>query len=152
MGKVVLGIVIVILVLVVLAGAGYLSKGGYDNQLGGDGEESYVPAQGEDSEETVDNDEEENIEGITGGEVKEFSLNAERWNFTPSVITVSKGDIVKITMNNIDTTHGISLPDFGVSGNDFIEFTADKPGEYTFYCNNYCGEGHSGMTGKLIVQ
>jgi len=80
-----------------------------------------------------------------------FSVDAKRWQFTPDVIRVKKGQKVKIIINNTDTTHGISLPDFNVSGNDSIEFTADKIGEFTFKCNTFCGDGHSAMQGKIIV-
>jgi len=80
-----------------------------------------------------------------------FSVDAKKWQFTPYVIRVKKGQRVKIIINNTDTTHGISLPDFNVSGNDSIEFTADKIGEFTFKCNTFCGDGHSAMQGKIIV-
>jgi cytochrome c oxidase subunit 2 len=80
-----------------------------------------------------------------------FSVDAKRWQFTPDVIKVKKGQKVKIIINNIDTRHGINLPDFNVSGNDSIEFTADKVGEFTFKCNTFCGDGHLTMQGKIIV-
>lgn len=80
-----------------------------------------------------------------------FSVDAKRWQFTPDVINVKKGQKVKIIINNTDTTHGINLPDFNVAGNDSIEFTADKTGEFVFKCNTYCGDGHGAMQGKIIV-
>ena len=80
-----------------------------------------------------------------------FSVDAKRWQFTPDVIRVKKGQKVKIIINNADTTHGINLPDFNVAGNDSVEFTADKIGEFTFKCNTFCGDGHSAMQGKIIV-
>jgi len=33
-----------------------------------------------------------------------------------------------------------------------FEFVADKVGEFNFFCNVYCGEGHSEMGGKLVVR
>lgn len=81
-----------------------------------------------------------------------FNIDAKRWQFAPSVINVKKGQRVKIVINNIDTIHGINLPEFaGAIGNDSIEFTADKTGEFPFFCKNFCGDGHTGMTGKVIV-
>ena len=80
-----------------------------------------------------------------------FSVDAKRWQFTPDVINVKKGQQVKIIINNTDTTHGINLPDFNVSGNDSIEFLADKTGEFVFRCNTFCGNGHATMQGKIIV-
>ena len=92
----------------------------------------------------------DNTEGI-GQPVKEFTLNAARWNYTPDTVTVKKGDRVKININNIDTTHGINIPDLGIEGNESVEFTADKSGTFPFWCDKYCGKGHSEMGGKLVV-
>jgi len=85
-------------------------------------------------------------------EVREISINAKRFNFSPGIITVKEGERVRLLINNQDTTHGINIPDLGVSGNNVVEFTADKKGEFTFYCGNYCGAGHSGMQGTIIVE
>jgi len=84
--------------------------------------------------------------------VREIIIDAKRFDFNPETITVKEGEKVKLSINNQDTTHGISIPDFGVTGDNGVEFTADKKGEFTFYCNNYCGEGHRGMQGKIIVE
>lgn len=85
-------------------------------------------------------------------EVKEFKINAFRFSYEPNVITVNKNDKVKILINNTDTIHGIRIPDLGISGNDFIEFTAGKSGQFAWYCNTFCGGGHTQMQGTLIVK
>ncbi len=91
-------------------------------------------------------------------EVKEFSIIAKNWEFEPSEIKVKKGDKVKLTIKSIDVEHGFSIPDFNVSKKlipdetEVIEFTADKTGTFTFFCNVWCGAGHSTMSGKLIVE
>ncbi|VVB98770.1 Nitrous-oxide reductase [uncultured archaeon] len=89
---------------------------------------------------------------------KEFSITAKQFEFLPSTITVNKGDTVKLNLTSADVAHGIALPDFGVSkeipaGETVsVEFTADKSGTFTFFCNVPCGEGHREMTGTLIVK
>jgi len=88
----------------------------------------------------------------TGKEIKEFKVNAFRFGYEPNVITVEKNDKVKISINNTDTIHGIRIPDLGISGNDFIEFTAEKSGQFAWFCNNFCGGGHTQMQGTLIVK
>ncbi|MEK6918337.1 MAG: cytochrome C oxidase subunit II [Nanoarchaeota archaeon] len=85
-------------------------------------------------------------------QTKVITLDAQRFEYTPSIITVKKGDFVKIVVNSIDTTHGIAVPDFNVGGVDGVEFTADKVGTFTFHCPTFCGSGHREMTGTLIVQ
>jgi len=90
-------------------------------------------------------------------ETKEFSMTAKQWEFIPNTITVNKGDTVKLSIRSIDVSHGIALPEFGVS--EFLrpgittdlEFVADKTGTYSFYCSVQCGAGHGSMRGTLIV-
>ena len=90
--------------------------------------------------------------------VKEFSMIAKKWQFDPSTINVKQGDKVRLKIKSIDVTHGFSLPDFNVNENlepekeVVVEFIADKKGEFSFFCSVFCGEGHSGMKGKLIVE
>ena len=90
--------------------------------------------------------------------VKEFSMIAKKWQFDPSTINVKQGDKVRLKIKSIDVTHGFSLLDFNVNENlapekeVVVEFIADKKGEFSFFCSVFCGEGHSGMKGKLIVE
>mgnify|MGYP001605693911 CR=1 FL=1 len=89
---------------------------------------------------------------IKESEIKEFTVKAFRFGYTPDTITVNKGDKVKITIDNTDTLHGIRIPDLNIKGNDVIEFTAEKTGEFDWYCANMCGKEHMQMKGKLIVR
>lgn len=90
--------------------------------------------------------------------IKVFIMNAEKFKFTPSILTVDKGDIVRLTITSKDADHGISIGDFGVSETikagttKTVEFIADKTGTFTFQCSVYCGEGHPSMKGTLIVK
>jgi cytochrome c oxidase subunit 2 len=83
--------------------------------------------------------------------VKEFNVKAYRFGYTPDKITVQKGDTVRIKVENTDTIHGMRIPDLGINGTESLEFTADKEGEFTWYCNVMCGEKHMVMNGTLIV-
>lgn len=84
--------------------------------------------------------------------VKEFTIKAFRFGYSPDIITVNQGDKVKIIIENTDTLHGIRIPELGIKGNEVLEFTADKKGEFVWYCTNMCGSGHMQMQGKLIVK
>jgi len=94
----------------------------------------------------------------TSGSVKEFSMIAKKWQFDPSVINVKQGDKVRLKIKSIDVAHGFSLLDFNVNENlepgkeITVEFVADKKGEFTFFCSVFCGVGHIGMKGKLVVE
>ena len=89
---------------------------------------------------------------------REKAMTAKRWEFSPSTVTVAKGQRVVLTITSSDVTHGFSLPDFGVTAKlvagqeTRVEFTPDKTGSFTFSCNEFCGTGHGSMRGTLIVQ
>jgi len=92
------------------------------------------------------------------GQTKEFTMTARQWSFDPSQINVDLGDEVVIHIKSVDVTHGFGLPDFGINENlepgkeVIVKFLADKKGEFSFICSVYCGTGHSGMRGTLIVK
>ncbi len=87
------------------------------------------------------------------GEVgRTIQIDAKWFDFNPNEIRLKQGEDVTIQINNIDAMHGITIPALGVRGDDMIKFRADEKGEFEFYCNNFCGEGHSDMIGKIIVE
>lgn len=85
-------------------------------------------------------------------EVREIIVSASKFEYSPSIIAVKRGERIKLIINNTDTLHGITIPELGISGDDFVEFVVDKEGEFAWYCNNFCGQGHRQMQGKLIVE
>lgn len=95
----------------------------------------------------------------SNGQTKDVSLTAKEFAFSPKTITVSKGDMVKVTLTNNGTyPHNFTLTDFQVSGTNVapgqtgvFTFTAEKTGSFTFFCS-VPGHKDRGMTGTLIVQ
>jgi cytochrome c oxidase subunit 2 len=89
---------------------------------------------------------------------REFDITARKWAFSPGTIKVSEGDTVTLKIRSVDVEHGFSLPAFGVNedlspGKEVeVTFVADKKGTYAFFCNVYCGSGHSEMSGSLVVE
>lgn len=84
--------------------------------------------------------------------LKEFTLEATRFVYSPDTIEVNKGDKVRININNVDTMHGIRIPAFGIKDEYSIEFTANQTGEFDFFCTVFCGDQHREMRGKLIIK
>lgn len=90
--------------------------------------------------------------------VREFDMTAKRYSFNPSTIRVNQGDLVRITVESTDVSHGIAIREYDINvelppgQTKIIEFTADKKGTFNFYCSVFCGSGHSRMTGTLIVE
>ena len=92
------------------------------------------------------------------GTVHEITMTARDYEFDPGVITVKKGEKVRLIITATDREHGIKIEGYDIdqvlnSGvPTTIEFTADKAGEFEFKCSVYCGFGHRKMKGKLIVE
>ncbi|MBR9689406.1 MAG: hypothetical protein GOV01_00715 [Candidatus Altiarchaeota archaeon] len=95
--------------------------------------------------------------GQQEGELKEFYVQGYQWGFNPDTIEVNKGDRVRIIGTSNDVKHSFDLSEFGVDldlevgKNNTIEFVANKAGTFQFYCDVFCGRGHSSMTGRLVV-
>lgn len=90
----------------------------------------------------------------SGGQVKEFTIDATNFAFDLTEIKVNKGDTVKLTLKNSQGNHALKVEGYDkeVKGGKTISFVADKTGEFTYICSIFCGGGHGDMVGKLIVQ
>ncbi|HEY4518695.1 MAG TPA: cupredoxin domain-containing protein [Candidatus Paceibacterota bacterium] len=96
--------------------------------------------------------------GVGLGTVKEFTVTGSNFAFTPTTMTVNKGDTVKITFKNADGTHDWKIDEFnaatkkiGSGESETIEFVADKAGTFEYYCS--VGQHRAmGMKGTLVVK
>jgi cytochrome c oxidase subunit 2 len=92
------------------------------------------------------------------GAVREIQMTAKKYEFSPSTVTVKKGERVKLVITALDKDHGIKIEALGIEKvlkkgePTTVEFTADKAGEFPFVCSKFCGFGHGKMKGKLIVE
>lgn len=87
-----------------------------------------------------------------------FEIAAARFRFEPASIEVVEGESVSLVLHSADGTHGIEIKGYGLKlkipkGGEKVrlDFVADKPGNFDFACSEYCGSGHRGMRGKLVV-
>lgn len=87
-----------------------------------------------------------------------IEMQAKRYEFIPDTVRVRAGTLVTLRITALDGTHGFALGAFGIderldeNKTKVIEFYAQKPGEYGFRCSHFCGLGHLGMKGKVIVE
>ena len=87
-----------------------------------------------------------------------IKMTAEHFHFTPEIVKVKQGTLVTINIKALDGTHGFKLGAFGIderieeNETRSIEFYAGEKGEYGFKCSHFCGIGHLGMNGKIIVE
>lgn len=93
--------------------------------------------------------------------VVEVWMNVVRSHFTPDIISANVGDRVIVHLNNTeqtaDATHGFAVPTKNVmvsldpGETTTVEFIADKPGAFSFYCTEFCSALHLEMQGWLLV-
>jgi cytochrome c oxidase subunit 2 len=97
------------------------------------------------------------VRELAPGQYEVYML-AQIWSFTPREIRVPAGSTVTLYATSKDVIHGFLLE--GTDINIMLipgqvsqaTFRLEKPGEYRFICHEYCGIGHQGMTGKIIVE
>jgi plastocyanin len=112
------------------------------------------------SKDGTQNDDEggETDESAMTPEVKEFNVSGKNFSFEPALITVKKGDTVKITFDNTAGFHDFKIDEFSVAttqasspDSQTVEFIAGKTGDFEYYCSvgNHRAQG---MVGVLRVE
>ncbi len=96
--------------------------------------------------------------GASTGATKSFTVTGQNFSFTPSTLSVKKGDTVKITFKMASgTSHDFVIDAFNVRTNRLeagdaqtVTFVADKAGSFEYYCS--VGQHRAmGMKGTLTV-
>lgn len=88
----------------------------------------------------------------------EAYLIGQTWSWTPAEIRVPAGSTVTFFLTSVDVQHGFMVWDTNLNVMVLpgqvskVTITFEKPGEYPYICNEYCGIGHQTMAGKLIVE
>lgn len=88
---------------------------------------------------------------------KVIRVTAKKFEFSPSEITVKKGEPLVLELTSADRGHGFFLPDFGVEAKinpgavTRVSFMPGKTGKFNFACDVFCGSGHDDMSGALVV-
>jgi nitrous-oxide reductase len=89
-------------------------------------------------------------------------MTAIRSHFNPEHIYLKQGDKVRWHITNteraVDATHGFGVPIYNITASlepgetITIEFVADTPGTFPFYCTEFCSALHLEMMGWLMVE
>lgn len=148
--------IITVIIVLVLVGGGFLLFKNRGVAPTKDVEiNTNMPVPGSDTKET---EVVEETQKNAPTSVKEFSISAAPFSFSPSTMTVNKGDTVKITVKNTKGTHDFKIDEFNASTRllntgetQTITFVADKTGTFDYYCS--VGSHRAmGMVGKLTVR
>jgi len=105
-----------------------------------------------------------NVKPFTAGELLEVGpgryeahVVARMWEFEPDVIRVPKGSIVDFYVVSQDVAHGFIIPGKNVNlmalpaAVAYAQARFDAPGTFQIICHEYCGLGHHGMAGSVVV-
>lgn len=86
-----------------------------------------------------------------------IKVTAKKYEYSPNVITVKKGVPVVLEFTSLDSMHGFSCPGLKIRTDiqpgkvSTVRFVPEQAGKYPFHCDVFCGLGHSGMKGTIIV-
>ena len=84
-------------------------------------------------------------------------VTARKFEFVPETIELKQGEPVVLEFTTADVLMGFNAPDFKVRADIppgqvvRVRLTPDRAGEFEFFCDNFCGEGHETMSGMIRV-
>jgi cytochrome c oxidase subunit 2 len=90
-------------------------------------------------------------------EPRVIEVQAKKFSFSPSEITLKKGEPVILRLSSEDRTHGLLLKPLKIDTDIIpgkvtnIAVTPTASGQYIVICDHYCGTGHGNMKMKLTV-
>lgn len=98
-------------------------------------------------------------EGVVRDGVKEITIRAYTWGFSPQAIYVNPNDTVRFIVLSEDIKHGFAINELGINLQLLSERQIRSPavrvnlpeGRYTIHCSIFCGMGHPSMKARLIV-
>ncbi len=89
---------------------------------------------------------------------KTVDIVGKSFSFSPSAISVKKGDPVHINFSDSDGFHDLVIDEYNVrterintGGQSSVDFIADKAGTFEYYCS-VANHRERGMKGTFIVE
>jgi cytochrome c oxidase subunit 2 len=90
-------------------------------------------------------------------QARTIRIVAHKFEYEPKEITLKKGEPVILEFTSKDVTMGFNSADFKVRTDIVpgqvtrLALTPDRSGEFVFFCDVFCGNGHEEMEGRLLV-
>jgi cytochrome c oxidase subunit 2 len=92
-------------------------------------------------------------------EPRVIEITARRFAFEPAEVEATVGEHLQLVVRSADGVHGLEIKKLKIKkevprGGEpvTIDFTATTEGTFPILCSEYCGKGHTDMTGVLIVR
>lgn len=87
-----------------------------------------------------------------------IQVQASRWAYDPSTIMLQKGVTTVLELTSSDVHHGFNVPGLKLRADVLpgsttrVAVTPTEAGTFLFHCDYYCGSGHEGMEGQIVVE
>ncbi|HZS40394.1 MAG TPA: cupredoxin domain-containing protein [Polyangia bacterium] len=87
-----------------------------------------------------------------------IKVTAKKFEFSPEKIVLKKGVPVTLELTTLDRKHGFAVPELGIRAEikpnetTRVRIVPDKVGTFAFHCDVFCGDGHEGMSGQIVVE
>lgn len=97
------------------------------------------------------------VREVAPGEYRVVMIG-QTWTFLPNEVHVPAGAKVTFEVTSPDVIHGFYVEGTRINAMLIpgqiteVTYTFREPGEHLLICHEYCGVGHQGMYGKVIVE
>ncbi len=92
------------------------------------------------------------------GPARVIEITAKRFEYTPNVITLKRGEPVILRVRSADVTHGffsrqLKIDELIEPGKTVdVKITPQTAGTFTLICDHFCGSGHGNMKMSIVVE
>jgi cytochrome c oxidase subunit II len=92
-----------------------------------------------------------------GDAPRRIEVSVKKFAYSPSEITLKKGEPVVLVLTTEDVSHGLKFKELGLDSKfskgkpGELAITPDKAGDFVGHCSVFCGSGHGSMTLTLHV-
>lgn len=82
---------------------------------------------------------------------RRIEIHAKRFSFTPSEITLEKGETVTLALTSDDVPHSLRVDGLHINGAmtkghvTEVNVTPEQAGDFKGRCGHFCGSGHGSM-------
>lgn len=87
----------------------------------------------------------------TSNAPRRIEITAKRFTYDPDVVTLKKGETVRLVLKSDDVSHGLRIRELGLDLKTSktkpaeMLFTPRKSGDFVGRCSVFCGAGHGTM-------
>ncbi|HEX4511459.1 MAG TPA: cupredoxin domain-containing protein, partial [Burkholderiaceae bacterium] len=92
-----------------------------------------------------------------GTDPRVVPVTARRFVWIPDEIAVKQGETIQLEFTAPEVVMGFYCPELKLrqmiipGQKPTLRWTADRAGKFDFLCDVFCGDGHEGMAGRIIV-